>query len=45
MKNIFRLYKNAGGNRKFGRNRRYLKYSTKADKKVGMDWRIILKCM
>ena len=43
MKNIFHLFKKAGG--KFGRNRRYIKYSIKADKKVDIDWRIILKGM
>jgi hypothetical protein len=45
MKNIFRLFKKAGGNRHFGRNRRYRKYNIKVDKKVDMDWRVILKCM
>jgi len=29
----------------FGRNRRYRKYNIKADKKVDMDWRVILKCI
>lgn len=45
MKNIFCLFKIDGGNRHFGRNRRCRKYNIKADRKVDMDWRVILKCI